>query len=233
MDAAESPAVGGMNMQKLYERLQYTFQNEALLREALTHASCDAGYSYERLEFLGDAVLELEVSAWLYRQHPDFREGPLSAMRTRLVQEEHLSAWARAQGLGEYLILGKGEENSGGREKDSILCDVVESILGAVYLDGGLDAARAIILHIVEFRKGDCTAALDAKSELQEFLQRKPNQNISYRLVRTEGPPHSAVFYMEVLVNGKSLGAGSGKSKKHAEQAAAREALQCLRRRER
>ena len=83
-------------MQKLYERLQYTFQNEALLREALTHASCDAGYSYERLEFLGDAVLELEVSAWLYRQHPDFREGQLSAMRTRLVQEEHLSAWARA-----------------------------------------------------------------------------------------------------------------------------------------
>ena len=88
-------------------------------------------------------------------------------------------------------------------------------------------------MRIVEFRKRDCTAALDAKSELQEFLQRKPNQNISYRLVRTEGPPHSAVFYMEVLVNGKSLGAGSGKSKKHAEQAAAREALQCLRRRER
>ena len=138
-------------MQELYRILNYTFRDPALLKQALTHASRDTGYSYERLEFLGDAVLELVVSTYLFRKYPQYDEGQLTAARTRLVREEFLSAWARAQGLGRFLILGKGEECSGGREKSSILCDVVEYIIGAMYLDAGFRIAKELIGKIISF----------------------------------------------------------------------------------
>ena len=215
-------------MQELYRILNYTFRDPALLKQALTHASRDTGYSYERLEFLGDAVLELVVSTYLFRKYPQYDEGQLTAARTRLVREEFLSAWARAQGLGRFLILGKGEECSGGREKSSILCDVVESIIGAMYLDGGLRIAKELIGKIISFCHDAHVAVLDAKSELQEFLQKSPKQVITYRVNRSEGPPHDTTFFVDVYVNEEKWGSGSGKSKKQAEQAAARQALQSI-----
>lgn len=215
-------------MQDLYRILNYTFQNPALLEQALTHASKDVGYSYERLEFLGDAVLELVVSTYLFRKYPQYNEGQLTAARTRLVREEFLSAWARALGLGRFLILGKGEEHSGGREKNSILCDVVESIIGAIYLDGGLYAAKELIGNIIAFCRDTHETVLDAKSELQELLQKSPKQIITYRVARSEGPPHDTTFFVDVFVNEEKWGSGSGKSKKQAEQAAARQALQSI-----
>lgn len=208
--------------------IAYTFQNEQLLKTALTHSSSHATQNYERLEFLGDAVLELCTSEYLYRHFPESQEGSLTRLRAQIVCETSLASWARRRKLGAYLILGKSEEMSGGREKNSILCDVVEAIIGAVYLDGGFPQAREMVMALVEENLSLIlreSVSGDAKSELQILLQKNGNVRLEYETYRQEGPPHAAIFYVHVKLNGKVLASGEGKSKKQAEQAAAAKAL--------
>ena len=222
-------------METLEERLGYTFQNKALLKGAMYHSSyanehrSSAIQSNERLEFLGDAVLGLVVGEHLFRTHPDAPEGDLTRMRAALVCEESLHEVAQSLGLGQYLKLGRGEESGGGRQRPSILADATESVFAAVYLDGGMEAARSLIHRVlldenreeaVERRRKDY------KTVLQEMVQRKSNQVLRYELVGSAGPDHAKVFSACVKLNGQVIGLGTGHSKKEAEQAAARTALE-------
>lgn len=230
-----------MKMDELYqleENLHYRFKNIELLRSALYHSSYANEHrgtgitSNERLEFLGDAVLGFVSAEFLYQRHPDLPEGELTRIRAALVCEESLHEVARRLHLGQCLMLGKGEESGGGRRRPSILADAVEAVLAAVYLDGGIEPARELIHRVllnkeqeelVENRRRDC------KTELQELVQRKPNQALHYDLVSESGPDHAKVFSVAVTLNGQVVGLGSGHSKKEAEQAAARTALEQLR----
>ena len=222
-------------METLEERLGYTFRNKALLRGAMYHSSYANEHrgsdiqSNERLEFLGDAVLGLVVGEHLFRTHPDAPEGDLTRMRAALVCEESLHEVAQSLGLGQYLKLGRGEESGGGRQRPSILADATESVFAAVYLDGGMEAARSLIHRVlldenreeaVERRRKDY------KTVLQEMVQRKSNQVLRYELVGSAGPDHAKVFSACVKLNGQVIGLGTGHSKKEAEQAAARTALE-------
>ena len=220
---------------ELQEKIGYQFAKEGLLRQALTHSSF-ANEKHmkklsdnERLEFLGDAVLGFVSAEHLYRRHPDLPEGELTRIRAALVCEESLHEVAQSLQLGDFLLLGKGEESGGGRRRPSILADAVEAVLAAVYLDGGIDKARELIHRVlldkeqeqvVESRRRDC------KTELQELVQRKPNQELHYALVSESGPDHAKVFAVAVTLNGQTIGLGSGHSKKEAEQSAARSALE-------
>ena len=224
-----------MTMQTLEERLGYTFRNKDLLRGAMYHSSYanehrDSGIqSNERLEFLGDAVLGLVVGEHLFRTHPDAPEGDLTRMRAALVCEESLHEVAQGLGLGEYLKLGRGEESGGGRQRPSILADATESVFAAVYLDGGMEAARALI-HRVLLERGREQAVesrrRDYKTALQEVVQRKANQVLRYEMIGASGPDHDKVFTCAVTLNDAVIGQGSGRSKKEAEQSAARAALE-------
>ena len=222
-------------MHTLETKLGYVFHRPELLENALYHSSYanehrGAGISSnERLEFLGDAVLGFVTAEYLYTKHPDMPEGDLTRIRAALVCEESLYEVAQYLGLGQYLRRGRGEELGGGRRRPSILADAVEAVLAAVYLDGGIDEARALIHRIllekeqeqvVESRRRDC------KTELQELVQRKPNQVLHYELVSESGPDHAKVFTVAVTLNGQVVGLGSGHSKKEAEQSAARAALE-------
>lgn len=222
-------------LHQLEERLDYHFRDLALLRGALYHSSYANEHrsmgiaSNERLEFLGDAVLGFVSAEHLYRKHPDLPEGELTRIRAALVCEESLHEVAQSLHLGDFLMLGKGEESGGGRYRPSILADAVEAVLAAVYLDGGMDEARKLIHRVlldkeqeqmVESRRRDC------KTELQELVQRKPNQELHYALVSESGPDHAKVFAVAVMLNGQTIGLGSGHSKKEAEQSAARAALE-------
>ena len=216
---------------KLENELSYVFRNRDLLRTALTHSSfmneCVSGHAecYERLEFLGDAVLELIVSEFLYEKMPDKREGALSSRRAQLVCEQSLSTIARELGIADHLILGKGEESCGGRNKNSILCDVFESVLGAVYLDGGFEAAKSIVNREILSNYDDLTVR-NYKSELQELADTlKDRPGIEYRILEETGPDHDKEFKAGVFVGGKLAGTGTGKSKKEAQQLAAAAAL--------
>ena len=221
-------------MTTLEEKLGYTFQSPELLENALTHSSCaneSRGklQSNERLEFLGDSILGMVVADHLYRNHPDLPEGELTRTRSALVCEESLVEVAQALGLGEYLKLGKGEEAGGGRHRPSIQADAVEAVLAAVYLDGGIGSARKIIQKFILSREvAGLTKPRDYKTALQEWVQRTPGQPIAYRLVDELGPDHARVFVMEVTVGGQSAGQGRGRTKKEAEQLAARAALEKL-----
>ena len=223
------------SLHQLEERLGYRFNDPSLLRGALYHSSYANEHrtmgisSNERLEFLGDAVLGFVSAEHLYRRHPDLPEGELTRIRAALVCEESLHEVAQSLQLGDFLLLGKGEESGGGRRRPSILADAVEAVLAAVYLDGGIDKARELIHRVlldkeqeqvVESRRRDC------KTELQELLQRKPNQELHYALVSESGPDHAKVFAVAVTLNGQTIGLGSGHSKKEAEQSAARSALE-------
>ena len=224
---------GGTEFGKLEERLEYVFKDKSLLKVALTHSSfmnecMDPGRyeCYERMEFLGDAVLELMISEFLYRKMPDKREGSLSGLRAQLVCEQSLSKIAKELGMDSCIILGKGEEACGGRCKKSILCDVFESVLGAVYLDGGFDAAREIVEREI-ISKYEEIIVRNYKSELQEMvdmLAGKPD--IEYRTLGESGPDHNKVFMAGVFIGGKQEGVGTGKSKKEAQQLAAADALE-------
>ncbi len=224
-------------MQTLEERLGYTFRNKALLEGAMIHSSYANEHrgggicSNERLEFLGDAVLGLVAGEHLYRTHPDAPEGDLTRMRAALVREESLHEVARSLGLGEYLKLGRGEESGGGRQRPSILADATESVFAAVYLDGGMEAARALI-HRVLLNKDREEAAerlrRDCKTALQVVVERKADQVLRYELVGSSGPDHARVFTARVTLNGQPIGTGTGRSKKEAEQDAARAALEQL-----
>ena len=216
-------------MQVLEERLGHAFQNRKLLETALTHPSFGGDHHvphYQRLEFLGDAVLELAVSRYLYFELPEVDEGKLTRIRAALVREESLNRAARRIGLGEFIRLSVGEERSGGREKPSILSDVMEAVLAAVYLDAGFDEAVRIIGMVLgeELRPEVLKDHLDAKSRLQELMQRDGRMP-SYDYLSMEGPPHAPVFAYRVMDGDQELGRGSGTSKQNAQQAAARDAL--------
>ena len=221
-------------MTTLEEKLGYTFQNPALLENALTHSSCaneSRGklQSNERLEFLGDSILGMVVADHLYRNHPDLPEGELTRTRAALVCEESLVEVARELNLGEYLRLGKGEEAGGGRNRPSIRADAVEAVLAAVYLDGGIGSARKLVQRFILSRNpGDVTENRDYKTTLQELVQRDGGQELSYRLAGESGPDHDKRFTIEVTLNGKVIGHGEGHSKKEGEQMAAREAIRNL-----
>ena len=220
-------------MQALQARLGYSFSDRSLLENALTHSSFAneqraAGYaSNERLEFLGDSVLGMVTADKLYHLFPDMPEGKMSRLRAELVCEQSLHAVAVQLGLGQYLRLGRGEERSGGRERPSILADAVEAVIAAMYLDGGIEPARSFILgHVlVGLDAGKIHHVVDYKTELQEQVQRKADQHISYELIGTTGPDHNKRFTMAVRLNGTEIGRGDGRSKKEAEQAAAKAAL--------
>ncbi len=219
--------------------IDYRFSNPNLLERALSHLSfCNEqenmteDSSYERLEFLGDAVLEFLVSEMLFRAFPGEREGFLSRLRTAWVNEKQLARMARRINLGSYIRLGRGEHCQGGCRKNSILADVYEALVAAMYLDGGIDAARKFI--VAQFSgllqgEPDNEDVQDYKSQLQELLQREGGQLPSYRLVKTEGPDHRRMFQIEVVSGATLMGSGRGSSKKAAEQLAARQALIFLR----
>ena len=218
-----------MNMSVLEDRLGHRFRDCKLLETALTHPSFGGDHHvphYQRLEFLGDAVLELAVSRYLYYELPEVDEGKLTRIRAALVREESLNRAAQRIGLGEFIRLSVGEERSGGREKPSILSDVMEAVLAAVYLDAGFDEAVRIIDMVLgeELRPEVLKDHLDAKSRLQELMQREGRMP-SYDYLSMEGPPHAPVFSYRVMDGEQELGRGSGTSKQSAQQAAARDAL--------
>ena len=221
-------------MKSLEEKLGYTFQDKSLLENALTHSSCaneSKGrlHSNERLEFLGDSILGMVVAEHLYRNHPDLPEGELTRTRAALVCEESLVEVAHDLGLGDYLKLGKGEEAGGGRTRPSIRADAVEAVLAAVYLDGGIGSARKIIQKYILSREIEgLNSQRDYKTALQELIQRESGQSLKYRLTGSEGPDHDKRFFVEVDLNGQPVGAGKGRSKKEAEQMAAKAAIQKL-----
>jgi ribonuclease-3 len=219
-------------LDELQEHLGYRFHDEALLGTALTHPSYGGDYHcehYQRLEFLGDAVLELAVSRYLYLERPSLAEGQLSRLRSSLVREETLCEVAKGYGLGALIRLSVGEEKGGGREKPSILADVMESVIAAVYLDGGMDEAFQLVHRALGDRLDDDDPdALDAKTRLQEVLQAGGGDAPLYELTGVDGPPHLPVFHMRVVAGDQELGRGSGSSKRQAQQYAARAALKKL-----
>ena len=211
----------------------YRFKNIALLQNALTHSSYANEHwhnslkSNERLEFLGDSILGMVVAEYLYKHFPDRPEGELTRMRADMVCEQTLATVAARIELGRHLMLGNGEELGGGRTRGSILADAVESVIAASFLDGGMDAARQIIekFILVEVPVKKLHNA-DYKTALQELVQQKKNQTLSYALVGESGPDHDKRFEVEVSLNGSVIGVGSGSSKKRAEQMAAKAALE-------
>ena len=219
----------------LENALGYHFQNISLVHNALTHSSYanerwhNSLLSNERLEFLGDSILGMLVAEYLYRNFPDRPEGELTRMRADMVCEGTLAAAANRIGLGSHLLLGHGEERLGGRSRESILADAMESIIAASFLDGGLDAAAQIvqkfILVEVPVKK---LHNVDYKTQLQELVQQKKNQVLSYVLVGESGPDHDKQFSVQVCLNGNVVGTGTGRSKKRAEQDAARSAVEAL-----
>ncbi len=224
-------------MQELEKKLNYAFRDQALLSEALSHSSYANEHraahlrSNERLEFLGDSVLGFVTAEFLFAQHPDLPEGDLTRIRAALVCEQSLYEVARKLDLGRYLKLGRGEEAGGGRERTSILADATEAVFAAVYLDGGIGAASTLIHRVLldaEREEVVEERRRDYKTALQELVQRTPGSTITYQLVLETGPDHCRVFVMEVSVDGKAAGRGEGRSKKEAEQAAARAALETL-----
>ena len=220
-------------MQPLESRIHYKFRNSLLLAEALTHPSLayesqKKNFDNQRMEFLGDAVLQLVVTEELYKMFPDFPEGQLTKLRARVVSRRALAHFAMAIQLGDYVLLGKGEEATGGRRRASTLADAFESLIGAVYLDSGLAPARELILRLFESEIGQMAISPDErnpKGELQEVLQAIHNEAPAYRVIGESGPDHRRVFQSEVFWCGKVLAAGKGKSKKDAEARAAAEAL--------
>ena len=214
----------------LKEKFDISFKNEALFMEAMTHSSYAnehkemKGIYNERIEFLGDAVLELTISDWLFRQFPHFQEGQLTKLRAQIVCEESLSLLAKECSLNEYLLLGKGETLSGGREKPAVLCDVFEAFIGALYLDKGVNEVQRFLNLVIipKIKNGRYELITDFKTELQEYLQQNGPVHIRYELVKEEGPSHDKIFTVQLIVDGKKYKTSSGKTKKAAEQMAAK-----------
>lgn len=218
-------------LKELEAKIGYTFQNKMLLKQALTHSSyaneqkINKHSDYERLEFLGDAVLELVSSEFMYKEYPDLPEGRLTKLRSSIVCEPALAFCARAFSLEQYVYLGKGEEATGGRGRDSIISDVMEATIGAVYLDSGLEEARKYIHRFILSDLEHKQLFYDAKTILQEMIQQNNEGTLQYELIQEEGPEHAKSFVVEARVNGKTLGRGTGHSKKAAEQQAAYEVI--------
>lgn len=222
------------NLNSLEEILQIKFRNQQILKEALTHRSFlnetkESIPSNERLEFLGDAVLELLVSGYLFEKFPHFPEGRLTNLRSAIVNTKTLAQVAKRLRLGDFMYLSKGEEVGGGRSNISLLADVFESVLGAIYIDQGIVAARKVLTKFIfpqvsKFVKKGCY--FDYKSVLQEKVQEKYRVTPTYSVLKEEGPDHAKKFYSAVFVGEKKLGEGKGKSKQEAEQEAAKAALE-------
>lgn len=222
-------------MQELQKNLNYKFNNLNLLKNALTHSSYanevrNGLSSNERLEFLGDSVLSIIVSDYIFKNFPNLPEGQLTKLRASLVCEKSLCGFSRELELGKYLLLGKGEEKGGGRERDSILADAFEAVLAAMYLDGGYEIAKNHALRFVlrEIEHPEDDVFKDYKTVLQEIIQRNPEEAVTYKLVGESGPDHDKSFTVEVMLNSNVIGKGSGKSKKQAEQMAAKQALELM-----
>lgn len=220
-------------MQSIENRIHYKFRNSLLLAEALTHPSLAyesacPHFDNQRLEFLGDAVLQLIVTEELYRMFPEFTEGRLTKLRSRVVSRHALARFGMAIHLGEYVLLGKGEEASGGRRRPSTLADAFEALIGAVYLDAGPGPVRELVLRLFESEIGGMAASPDErnpKGELQECLQAIHPQAPAYRIIGESGPDHRRVFQAEVSWQNRVLATGRGRSKKDAETRAAAEAM--------
>lgn len=222
-------------MQSLEARLNYKFNNIELLKNALIHSSYanevrGNTHSNERLEFLGDSVLSIIVADHIYHKYPNMPEGELTRLRASLVCEKTLCALSRELCIGEYLKLGKGEDKNGGRERDSILADAFEAVLAAIYLDGGMSAAKKHIFNTVlrDLDHHSDDSFKDYKTTLQEIIQRNPEESVSYILIDEKGPDHDKQFTVAVHLNSNVIGTGIGKSKKQAEQMAAKQALKLM-----
>ena len=216
----------------LEEKIGYTFSDKKLLETALTHSSYanerrSGALSNERLEFLGDSVLGVTVAEYLYKKRPDLPEGKMTRLRADLVCEAGLHRAALSVGLGEYLLLGRGEDAGGGRERPSVLSDAMEAIIAAVFLDGGRRAVTKLISKLVLSRIDEIERSnVDYKTALQEYAQKTPGTKVVYNLKNEVGPEHQKTFCVEVTVGGCVSGSGEGKSKKAAEQKAAHKALE-------
>ena len=223
------------NLNSLQKLLEYSFKNEKLLDIALTHRSClnEAGIteSYERLEFLGDAVLEMLISAYLFKKYPDKMEGYLTAARSASVRTESLSKISKDNKFDSFIKMSKGEESTGGRNNPSILEDVIESLIGALYLDGGLQAANSFFEKFILPNAEEIineNQLKDAKSLLQEKVQSKGYQSPVYKTIKEMGPDHNKTFEVSVIINNKEVTSGMGKSKQEAEQNAAKKAIELI-----
>ena len=221
------------DLSELEEKIEYRFSDRRYLETALTHSSyanertinrCD---NYERQEFLGDAVLELISSEHLFALHPEMPEGDLTKLRAAMVCEPTLAARARNIGLDEYMRLGRGEEATGGRQRDSIISDICEALIGGIYLDGGIENARRFILDHILTEEVPDPEVVDAKSELQVRVQ-AVGKTVTYEVVGESGPDHAKVFDVNCIISGHIAGSGQGKTKKSAQQAAARDALRSV-----
>ena len=220
-----------MKLEELEEKIGYRFEDKKLLKQAMCHSSyanerhMDRLLNNERLEFLGDAVLELITSEFLYQTYPKMPEGEATRTRASIVCEQTLALCARELGLGAFLLLGRGEDLTGGRERDSVTSDAMEALLGAVYLDGGFASAKEFvtnfILNDIEHKK----LFFDSKTILQEEIQGETTESLHYELIREEGPDHNKRFTVHACLGDQVIGAGSGRTKKAAEQEAAYRAL--------
>ncbi|MCM1499731.1 MAG: ribonuclease III [Clostridium sp.] len=223
------------NVEEIEKNIQYEFKDKALLRQAFSHSSFinemkrKGMESYERLEFLGDAVLELITSEFLFEQDKNMQEGKLTRLRASIVCEFTLSAVSEMLQFGEFVLLSKGEEQTGGRKRSSILCDLFESVLGAIYLDGGMEAAKEYVHSFLLTDIEHKTLFYDAKTILQEMVQKDGKGVVTYELIEESGPDHNKSFVTQVLVDGVKLASGEGSSKKNAHQMAAYRAILKLR----
>ncbi|MBE6890268.1 MAG: ribonuclease III [Ruminococcaceae bacterium] len=219
------------DFKELQTAIGYSFSNTSYLEQAMTHSSYSGGKnngSNERLEFLGDSVLQLTVSQYLFTGMSTEPEGGMTKLRASIVCENSLYSFAKKIDLGRYILLGKGEEMTGGRDRRSILADAFEALIAAIYLDGGMERAREFIMRFVpsiEALKSGKVKLGDYKTILQEIIQQNPEERISYEIEESDGADHHKLFRAAVLLNGQRIGRGSGHSKKEAEQAAAKEAI--------
>ncbi len=222
-------------MKELEEKLGYHFKNQSYLKTALTHSSYAneakvPGGSNERLEFLGDSILGVVVADYLFKNYSDLPEGDLTKKRAALVCEKACCGFSKQLDVGKYLLLSHGEQNSGGRTRSSILADAFESIIAAIYIDGGMEEAREFILRFVLplLQTAKPKTFKDYKTALQEIIQQNPEEHLEYVLTGESGPDHDKHFTVEVHLNSNVIGKGGGRSKKEAEQQAAREAMELM-----
>lgn len=215
---------------KLEKIIKYKFKNAEFLKKALTHKSyadeTDSGEYNERMEFLGDSILAASVADYLYHKHPDQNEGRLSQLKSQIVSKQSLYKWAKSIKLGGFLLISKGEEASGGRSRESLLANTIEALIAAIYFDSGFEPARKFIFNYLSQQKRVIIS--DAKSKLQEYIQSKHKTLPDYKVTKESGPDHEKVFEIGVYLKKTLLGKGTGRSKKEAEQAAAKVALKKL-----
>ncbi len=222
------------HIEKFEKIIGYSFSDKGLIEEALSHSSYanekkKTRHSNERLEFLGDSVLSIVVSQYLFEHYTHLPEGELTKIRASLVCEKSLHEFAKQIDLGNFILLGKGEENTGGRERPSILADAFEAVIASVFLDGGLEAARKHIMHFIPENVENIRSSFsDYKTVLQEIIQKNPEEKVEYRLAGQSGPDHNKAFTIQVCLNSNVIGTGRGRSKKEAEQMAAKEALELM-----